>query len=62
MGNVLLSNSTPDSVSAIGQHIGQSMERRYVLTSGCLPSTVENLDEGVEAAGLKGAQVWMKLV
>ena len=40
--------NTCDSVSAIGQHIGQSVEGRYVLTSGYLPRTVENLDESVE--------------
>ena len=54
--------NTCDSVSAIGQHIGQSVEGRYVLTSGYPPRTVENLDESVEAAGLKGAQVGVKLV
>jgi hypothetical protein len=54
--------NTCDSVSAIGQHIGQCVEGRYVLTSRYPPRTVENLDEHVEAAWLKGAQVGVKLV
>jgi hypothetical protein len=38
------------------------VEGRYVLTSGYPPRTVENLDESVEAAGLKGAQIGVKFV
>ena len=54
--------NTCDFVSTIGQHIGQSMEGRYELTSGYPQRTVEHLDESVEVAGLKGAQVGVKLV
>jgi hypothetical protein len=51
-----------DPVSAIGQHIGDQVDGSYVLTTGFPPATIENLDQSVEDAGLKGAQVGVKNV
>jgi UBX domain-containing protein 1 len=54
--------NTSDPVSAIGQHIGNQVDGSYVLTTGFPPATIENLDQSVESAGLKGAQVGVKMV
>lgn len=51
-----------DPVSAIGQHIGNQVDGSYVLTTGFPPQTIENLNQSVEEAGLKGAQVGVKKV
>ena len=59
---VVVKLNTSQPVSAIGQHIGNQVEGRYVLTSGFPPRTIENLGQSVEEAGLKGAQVGVKKV
>lgn len=51
-----------DPVSAIGQHIGDQVDGSYVLTTGFPPATIENLDQNVEDAGLKGSQVGVEKV
>lgn len=51
-----------DPVSAIGQHIGDQVDGSYVLTTGFPPATIDNLNQTVEEAGLKGAQVGVKKV
>jgi UBX domain-containing protein 1 len=59
---LVLKVNLSDPVSAIGQHIGDQVDGSYVLTTGFPPATIENLDQSVEEAGLKGAQVGVKKV
>jgi hypothetical protein len=51
-----------DPVSAIGQHIGDQVDGSYVLTTEFPPATIENLDQNVKDAGLKGSQVGVEKV
>jgi UBX domain-containing protein 1 len=51
-----------DPVSAIGQYIGDQVGGSYVLTTEFPPATIENLDQNVEDAGLKGSQVGVEKV
>lgn len=59
---VVVKLNTSDPVSALGQHIGSQVTGNYVLTTGFPPTTIEDLEQSVEAAGLKGAQVGVKNV
>jgi len=52
-----------NTVSTLGAHInasGDAGTEPYVLSSGFPPRVIQNLDQTVEVAGLKGAQVLQK--